>query len=218
MARDSLRGFSKESLYVRTGPLLSAVPQKTKLPPPAAAHGGSAATESSPGRNRARERGKTSPCASLPRRRAPGGLEVDEDASERWRRGELRAPTMAATWKLWFCEAGGGGFGVGFKGGWGCGATYIGAGEPLACGPRRGRGGTGRSDSRVRLAHGVGEGPYRWGPPIGGRGEKERGGGLGWEGGAGPGERDKRADGGGVSAELIEKEKRGIGKELGLLG
>ena len=53
--------------------------------------------------------------------------------------------------------------------------------------------------ARATGGDGVGEGPYRWGPPIGGRGEKERGGGLGWEGGAGPGERDKRADGGGVS-------------------
>src|SRR6185437_8283677 len=31
----TLRGFSKESLYVRTGLLLSAVPQKTKLSSPA---------------------------------------------------------------------------------------------------------------------------------------------------------------------------------------
>jgi len=34
VARDSLRDISKGSLYVRAGPLLSAVPQKTKLPSP----------------------------------------------------------------------------------------------------------------------------------------------------------------------------------------
>src|SRR6185437_8677773 len=31
----TLRGLYKKSLYLRTGPLLSAVPQKTKLPSPA---------------------------------------------------------------------------------------------------------------------------------------------------------------------------------------
>ena len=33
-----------------------------------------------------------------------GGLEVDRDASERRRRGELRAPTMAVARKLGFAK------------------------------------------------------------------------------------------------------------------
>ena len=55
----------------------------------------------------------------------------------------------------------------------------------MACGPRRGCGGavgSGWDSTRVPAAHGGGDDPDRWAPPVGGREERK-----GWEAGLGRG-------------------------------